>query len=203
MKKDYIIQLVNKKEVEELLKNYHYLSKIQKGFKSGYNYALMDGIRVVGVCIFTGIPVKELLKGMIGEDMNSSQEGLFELSRLCIDPEVQSGEYNISSWFVSRCIRELRKETNVRLILSYADDDYHKGIIYQALSFDYYGLTAKKKDFWFRKEDGTFVKHSRGKVSGKDGEWRERSRKHRYLKVYDKNIKIKWKKENYPKGEKV
>ena len=203
MKKDYIIQLVNKKDVEELLKNYHYLSKIQKGFKSGYNYALMDGIRVVGVCIFTGIPVKELLKGLLGEDMNSSQEGLFELSRLCIDPDIQDTEYNITSWFVSRCIRELRKETNVKLILSYADDDYHKGIIYQALSFDYYGLTDKKKDFWIKQEDGSFIKHSRGKVKHLEGEWRDRTRKHRYLKVYDKDIKINWKIQSYPKKEKI
>ena len=57
------------------------------------------------------------------------------------------------------------------------------GIIYRSCNFKYYGLTDSKKDFYFA--DGT--KHSRGSVKGVDGEWRDRTRKHRYLMVFDKN----------------
>lgn len=148
---------------------------------------------LVGVCIFTGFPVPELAKGMLGLD-RCDQKGLFELSRLVIHPLIQTAEHNLASWFVSRAIRQFRKDTDVRVILSYADADFHKGTVYSACNFDYYGLTETKKDFWIRQQDGSFVKHSRGSVKGLDGEWRNRSRKHRYVMVFDKTLKVMWEK---------
>jgi hypothetical protein len=147
--------------------------------------------KIVGVVIFTGFPVPELSKGMLGLD-RSDQVGLFELSRLCLEPSIQMKEHNLSSWFLARCIKQLRKTTNVRVILSYADSDFHKGTIYRASNFTYYGLSDPKKDFWVKQEDGSFKKHSRGKIKGLDGEWRKRSQKHRYLLVFDKTLNIKW-----------
>jgi hypothetical protein len=40
-------------------------------------------------------------------------------------------------------------------------------------------------------------KHSRGKVKGVEGEWKERTRKHRYLMIFDKELeqKLKWEKD--------
>ena len=61
------------------------------------------------------------------------------------------------------------------------------------LDFQYYGLSAPKKDFYYA--DGT--KHSRGSVKGSDGEWRDRSRKHRYLMVFDKKLQVLWKPQKY------
>lgn len=191
----YRIELVSKDECKKLLQKYHYLSKINKGFKSGFNYGLIENSTnaVVGVCIYTGFPVPELVNGLFGLP-RTEQAGMFELSRLCILPDVQKTEYNITSWFLSRTIKLLRKETNVRSILSYADADFHSGTIYRACNFAYYGLTAEKKDFWFER-DGEFVKHQRGPVKGLKGEWRPRSRKHRYLLVYDKSLNVKWSKD--------
>ena len=45
-----------------------------------------------------------------------------------------------------------------------------------------------KKDFYY--SDGT--KHSRGSVKGAEGEWRDRTRKHRYLMVFDKKMNVLW-----------
>ena len=123
----------------------------------------------------------------------NDQKGFFELSRLCIEPEVQKKEHNLASYFIGKAIKKLRKTTFVRAILSYADNDFHKGIVYKATNFKYYGLTDLKKDFWIKQNDGTFIKHSRGKVRGLNGEWRCRSQKHRYLLVFDKTLKVKWK----------
>jgi hypothetical protein len=197
-KDQFEIKLVEKKDCKDILEKYHYLSKIQRGFKSGYNYGLWKDGKVVGVCIYTGLPVKELLKGMLGKDFNSSQDGYFELSRLVLDPEVQATEHNLASWFVARTIRDIKKQTEVKAILSYADSGYHAGKVYQALGFKYYGLTDKKKDFFYLLEDGTYLKHSRGPTKGYEGEWRERTRKHRYLRVFDKNVSIKWEELPYP-----
>lgn len=195
MKTDYTIDRVTKSEAADLLLRFHYLKDISKTFKSGYNYGLyknnefcplnIGGIQ--GVCIFTGLPVPEIAKGAFGLERHE-QNGLFELSRLCIHPNTQQSEYNITSWFVSKAIRRLRKETNVRGIISYADSDHHSGTIYRACNFRYCGLSEPKKDFYFA--DGT--KHSRGSIKGSDGEWRDRSRKHRYVMIFDKTLELLW-----------
>lgn len=195
MKSNFYIDRITKKQSEDILLEYHYLKDISKGFKSGYNYGLFEvndfsplnlgGIK--GSIIFTGLPVPEVAQGAFGLE-RTEQQGLFELSRLCIHPETQSKEHNITSWFVSRAIKQLRKDTEVKAIISYADSDFHSGTIYRALNFQYCGLTDAKKDFYYA--DGT--KHSRGKVKGLEGEWKERSRKHRYVMIFDKNLKLLW-----------
>lgn len=196
MKSEFYIDRVDKDSCKDLLYNYHYLKDESKDFKSGFNYGLFKRsewecpLRIGGclaVCIFTGFPVPELGVSAFGLNRDD-QEGLFELSRLCISPDIQKEEYNITSWFVSRCIRKFRKDADVRAILSYADSAHHTGTIYRACNFKYYGLTAQKKDFYY--SDGT--KHSRGSVKGLDGEWKDRSRKHRYMLVFDKTLDIKW-----------
>ena len=116
MKSDYHIDRISKKDAEELLLTYHYLKDYSKGYKSGYNYGLFrknefSPLNIggpVGVCIFTGLPVPEVAQGAFGLERNE-QEGLFELSRLCIHPETQQSEYNITSWFVSRAIKQLQR----------------------------------------------------------------------------------------------
>jgi hypothetical protein len=140
------------------------------------------------------LPVPEIAVGAFGLERDQ-QEGLYELSRLCVHPDLQREEYNITSWFVSRCIKRFRKDANVRCILSYADSSRHNGIIYRACNFKYYGLSDPKKDFYYA--DGT--KHSRGSVKGAEGEWRDRTRKHRFLMVFDKELEksLKWKEEKW------
>lgn len=168
-KKDFQIRKITKAEAGLILTPFHYLTNVSKGFKSGINFGCFKNDTLVGVVIFTGFPVPELAKGMLGLD-RTQQGGLFELSRLCIDPAIQQTEHNLASWFLSRCIRMLRKETDVKVILSYADSAYHRGVVYAACNFKYYGLTAPKKDFYIQNADGTYTKHSRGTVKGVIGE---------------------------------
>jgi hypothetical protein len=191
MKQDFTITRISKETAKDLLLTYHYLKDESKGFKSGYNYGLDLNGQIVGVVIYTGFPVPELANGCYGLDRND-QEGLFELSRLVLHPEVQATEHNLASWFVSRSIRQLRRDAKVRAILSYADDNHHTGTVYRACNFKYYGLSAPKKDFWIAQPDGSHIKHSRGKMRGLFGEWRPRSRKHRYLMTFDKDLECKW-----------
>jgi hypothetical protein len=200
MKSEFYIKRVPKSEIKNLLGTYHYLKDISKDFKSGHNYGLyrsgyttiFNVDECIGACVFTKIPVPEIAVSAFGLNRDQ-QDGLYELSRLCIKPEIQNQEHNITSWFVSRCIKKLRGDTKVRALLSYADSSIHSGTIYAACNFKYYGLTAPKKDFYF--SDGS--KHSRGSVKGKEGEWRERTRKHRFLQVYDKNLKVLWNEKKY------
>ena len=150
----FYIDRVGKEEIKDLLYTYHYLKDESKDFKSGYNYSLYrksftDLLNIggsIGVCVFSSLPVPEIAVGAFGLQRDQ-QEGIYELSRLCIHPDLQKEEYNITSWFVSRCIKRFRKDANVRAIISYADSSKHSGIIYRATNFKYYGLTSSKSDF--------------------------------------------------------
>ena len=175
MKSDYHIDRVTKSDAADLLLRFHYLKDISKTFKSGYNYGLYKNNQfcplniggIQGVCIFTGLPVPEIAKGAFGLERNE-QQGLFELSRLCIHPNTQQEEYNITSWFVSRAIKRLRNETEVRAIISYADSDHHGGTIYRACNLGTAVYQIQKKTF-----TSTMVPNIRGvklempKVNGK------------------------------------
>lgn len=199
----FVVDKVGKTEIKDLLYTYHYLKDHSKDFKSGYNYGLYRDYSetilrgtCLGACIFTGLPVPEIAVGAFGLQRNE-QEGIYELSRLCIHPDIQKTEYNITSWFMSKCIKKFRKEVQVRAIISYADSSIHSGVIYKACNFEYYGLTDSKSDFWIKQPDGTFIKHSRGKIKGVEGEWRPRTRKHRFALIFDKELQkqLKWNKE--------
>jgi len=190
-KKDFEVIKISKKEAALILEPYHYLTGISKGFKSGFNYGCFYGRHLVGAIIFTGFPVPELSKGMLGLE-REDQEGLFELSRICLSPDIQATEHNLASWFVSRAIKLLRKETKVRVILSYADEKFHRGVVYAACNFKYYGLTAPKKDFYIKQENGVYVKRSRGRTKNIEGEWRDRTKKHRFAMIFCNTLKIKW-----------
>ena len=193
------IKRVTSREVTLLLP-YHYLIEESKGFRSGYNYGVYANNTLQAVCIFHNPSVPELMKGCFGLKRNE-QEGIFELGRLVRHPNLEKGF--ILSQFVAGAIKSLRKDTKVKALISYADSRFHTGFIYQALNFRYYGLTKQRSDYWFEQPDGSFIKHTRGKVKGTKGEWRPRPRKHRYLMVYDNTLHVQWKEEPYPKADNI
>ena len=194
------IERISKNQCESILTKFHYLSKQGFKFRVGFNYGLFLNDRLIGVAIYTCPSVPETVKSCFG--LNSQeQDGIFELGRLALDPECY--QKNLTSWFLSRTIKLLKVDTKVRAILTYADSDFHTGYTYQATNFIYYGLTTFKKDFYILQTDGSYIKHQRGKVKGIQGEWKPRSRKHRYLMIFDKNLKCLWKQEKYPKIDNI
>lgn len=196
-KSDYTIERVNKETCREFLLKHHYLSRQGYGFRSGYNYGLFEGDKLIGVAIFHTVSAWQTVKGCFGLK-DKEQEGFYELGRLAMDSECKVP--NLTSWFLAKAMRLLRQDVRPRAIITYADAEYHHGYIYQACNFTYHGLTSTKSDFWVKQPDGTFKKKSRGKTVGIEGEWRSRTRKHRYLKVYDKKLKTLWPTLPYPKG---
>ena len=66
-----------------------------------------------------------------------SPDNFIELNRLVLLKK----EKNLLSWFVSKCLKNLKE----KIIVAYADTKYHSGYIYQALNFYYLGLTKKTK----------------------------------------------------------
>jgi hypothetical protein len=131
---------------------------------------------------------RTIIEQLLGITLLSEKADALKEQSIATKDAIQQEEYNITSWFVSRSIKQFRKDTKVKAIISYADSDFHDGTIYRACNFRYCGLTDAKKDFYYA--DGT--KHSRGKMKGAAGEWRDRSRKHRYVMMFDKKLKLLW-----------
>ncbi len=201
MKERYFIKRISRKTAKQLLDKYHYLHE-DGNFRSGINYGLFvkESLLLIGVCVFHTNSAKEIIKGCFG--INSYRlDGFYELGRLCLNPHFF--EKNITSYFLGNAIKVLRKEKTIVALLTYADNHKHVGYIYQACNFKYYGLTSPKKDFFYKNEHGKEVKLQRGKCKHLDGEWRDKSQKHRYLIIYDKKLNTIWAQHPYPKGEQL
>lgn len=196
----YQVQTISHAEADAFLIRHHYLAQQGNGFVCKTAHGLFDKqLHLIGCITWGGVSVFQTLIGCFdGYERFSDQEGIWELTRLAMDDRKK--EPNLTSWFVSHSIKKLRKENNVKAIISYADSAYHHGYIYQATNFKYYGLTAKKTDFFEIGQDGKRRQVWRGPVKDLNGEWVDRTRKHRYMIIYDKSLKTKWKEEPYPKG---
>ena len=105
------------------------------------------------------------------QKFGNKEEEVIELHRLCcIDDTPQ----NTESFFISRCIRWIKQNTNVKAVVSYADENHnHKGTIYKATNFEYLGTTAPSKMILF---EGKFYhdKTIRTKYNGKLKPYAER-----------------------------
>lgn len=145
---EYEIHQINHSLANDFLKRHHYLAQQGNGFLGKKQYGLFSkDNKFVGCVVFAGVSVIETLIGAFeGFERFSSQEGFWELTRLSMDDDLKVP--NLTSWFLSKCIKLLRKEEYVRAIISYADSKYHHGYIYQATNFKYYGLAPQKSDFF-------------------------------------------------------
>ena len=192
-KKDHIIKLVDKKVAYEFVKTYHYLGDAK--FFSKFAYALYhkDSNEIMGVATFSNPQGNVALKGWFG--LSNTDQSVLELSRLCVLPELNGT--NATSFLLSTSIRLLKKE-GVRAVITLADDSRHSGSIYQVCNFTYYGLTDKKSDF-FSFTDGGKV-NPRGATKDKQGVWINRTRKHRYAYIMDKELVCNY--EEQPKPQK-
>ena len=195
IKNKYEVREIGKKQAKELVSKYHYLK--EKGFRSKKCYGLFqkENCELVGVAVYHNVSAPETIVGAFGLK-REEQGGIFELGRLVVKPNFNGG--NFTSFLIATSLKKLRKSLCVRALITYATSDRHVGYVYQATNFKYYGLTSPKKDFWI---DGKI--QERGTTKGKQGVWVNRPRKHRYALVFDKQLQIKWKEIDYPKGKKL
>ena len=173
-----------------LVCHFHYLGKVR--FIGQHCFGLYDEGELVGAVVYSPLSVPNSATSAFGLPRGNYPE-FVEMSRLVLNPKYNGKNYG--SMLVARSLKFL-KQRGVKAVISYADSSRHIGAVYQAANFGYYGLTPQKNDFFFA--DGK--KLTRGKSKGFEGQLVPRSRKHRYLYLIDKNIKVIWPKEPYPKG---
>jgi hypothetical protein len=91
---------------------------------------------MVGVCVYTRPAGAAAAKKYYPQDPDKC----LELRRLCL---VDDTPKNAESFFVSRTIKWLRKNTDWKFVVSYADPEQgHQGTIYKAANFTYAGTTS-------------------------------------------------------------
>jgi len=115
------------------VEKYHY-SKNMNGLKTSYCFKLMDGDTMIGAMVYGKIGM-----GGVEQKYTDNPDGLLELKRLvCIDDTPK----NTESYFIGWTLRWLQRNTDLEMIISYADTTYgHEGVVYKATNFKFVGET--------------------------------------------------------------
>lgn len=138
---DFTVSVCDRKEIKDFIELWHYSHNIN-GLISNYCFKLTSNNQLIGAMIFGKLAMANAWK-KYGEN----EREVIELRRLvCIDDTPK----NTESFFIGKCLRWLKKNTKIKIIVSYADPNYgHQGIIYQATNFTKIGNTAKGRViFW-------------------------------------------------------
>lgn len=133
--KTYKVELCERKEIESFIEQWHYSHNVN-GLKSDYCFKLLDGDRIIGAMMYGGLAMASVWKKYV-----DNEKDLIELRRLCC---IDDTPKNTESYFIGHTLRWLKKNTNIKKVVSYADATYnHEGVIYKASNFKYTGMTAK------------------------------------------------------------
>jgi hypothetical protein len=198
---------VSRRETLPFLIDIHYAARTPSISKSFGLYDLNDLIGVVTYGTPSSAPLRS---GICGPDFAGS---VVELNRLCL---LNNGK-NQASFLVSKSIKMIKQNC---IIVSYADPSQgHIGIVYQACSFLYCGLSAKRTDWKLKGMEHlhgqTIADEFRG-VKNRSAAMREkygtdfylapRTQKHRYIKIIGSKgfrahalTALRYKVESYPK----
>jgi hypothetical protein len=131
--KDFTVKICDRKEIKSFIETWHY-SKSINGLKSNYCFKLMDKETIIGAMIYGQIGMANVWKKYA-----ANEHDLIELRRLCC---IDNTPKNTESYFIGFTLRWLKKNTDIKKVISYADSNYnHNGVIYRASNFNYLGMT--------------------------------------------------------------
>lgn len=130
----YTVELVERSTVKDFIETHHYSHNIN-GLRSSYCFGLYDGDRLVGAMIYGGFAMANAWK-----KYGDSDQEVMELRRLVL---IDDTPRNSESFFIGKTLRWLKKHTDVKVVVSYADPNYgHSGVIYRASNFTHVGMTS-------------------------------------------------------------
>ncbi len=135
--KEFKIKRITIQEASTIIEKWHY-SQSTNGLNVSFCFGLFYKDTLIGAMIYGHLGMANVWK-----KYSQNYEDVIELRRLaCIDLTPK----NTESYFIGATLKWLKKNTNIKVIVSYADTFYnHKGTIYKASNFIYSGLTAKRK----------------------------------------------------------
>ena len=129
--KNFIVRKVERKDITHFIETHHY-SKNINGCITDYCFALYDDTKMIGAMFYGRMAMKNQWK-----KFGNSIYEVTELRRLCC---IDDTPKNTESYFIGKTLRWLKKNTDIKIVVSYADEEYgHTGIIYKASNFEYIG----------------------------------------------------------------
>lgn len=187
---EYKIDKITRGACECFFARHHYLSQQGDTFRNGYYWGLKRDGNLIAAVVFNTMSSQATAKGCFGLETNE-QQGFFEIGRFSINPDCVTDD--LAVWFLKESIKRFCCEKEVRALFAYTDPIHETGDVYVDAGFTCCGLTAKRRDFYAKQDDGTFIKQNRGKTQGVEGEWRPRSQKLRFLLIRDNSLQSQWK----------
>lgn len=135
IKDEYYVKKVERKEIKEFIEKHHYSHNIN-GCIADYCFGLyLKSTNILVGAMFYGKMAMANQYKKYGE-----QHEVIELRRLVL---VDDTPKNTESFFIGWSLRWLKKNTDIKTIVSYADPNYgHSGVIYKATNFKHVGMTS-------------------------------------------------------------
>jgi hypothetical protein len=128
---------IERRELKDFIEKWHY-SKSINGLMVSYCFGLFSENQMIGAAI-----VGRLAMANQWKRFSEKEEDVLEIRRLCCIDETPK---NTESYFISKIIKWLKQNTDVKILVSYADAEYgHLGTIYKASNFEYLGFKKGAK----------------------------------------------------------
>ena len=125
--KSFVVEPCERKEIKDFIETWHY-SKSINGLQSSNCFKMVSNGEIIGAAIFGGLAMHNQWKRFA-----DNQNDVIELRRLCC---IDQTPKNTESFFIGQMLRWLRKNTDFKIVVSYADAQYgHQGTIYKASNF--------------------------------------------------------------------
>ena len=138
---NFTVEYINRKAVTSFIEKYHYSHNIN-GIQSYHHFGLYTegnfGLpRMIGAMMYAIPSMPSTAKKYNPDNPDKCRE----LRRLCCLDEAPT---NTESYFISQTLKWLRQNTDVEVVVSFADlEQGHTGVIYKATNFHYFGQTGK------------------------------------------------------------
>lgn len=133
--KNFIVVPSSIQNVRDFIEHWHYSANVN-GLRISHVFGLYYESHLIGAMIYGPLGMANTWKKYA-----DSENEVIELRRLCC---IDHTPRNTESYFIGKTLRWLKKNTDYKVVVSYADTFHnHQGTIYKASNFEYCGLTAK------------------------------------------------------------
>ena len=129
---DFTVESVPRSAIQKFIEKWHY-SHSTNGVQHTQCFALFDGMTMIGAMMYA-LPS---MKATAAKYNPINPDRCLELRRLCCIDDTPT---NTESFFIGKTLRWLKQNTEIEVIISYADlEQGHEGVIYKASNFIHLG----------------------------------------------------------------
>ena len=133
--RNFTVEPVDRKVIQSFIHKWHY-SHDTNGIQQRQCFALYNENKIIGAMIYA-IPSMPNTAKKYNPD---NPDKCWELRRLCCIDDTPT---NTESYFISQTLKWLRQNTDIEVIVSYADlEQGHEGVIYKASNFHLLGQSG-------------------------------------------------------------